>query len=212
MAFQGLGWSGEVNCACIDWCFLDERDVHRVLCLSRFSLFNSWMIQMIHPLEKKRQHLRGTCRLGSLFQQFSLSLFGVSHLKGLPTDVIIPKTNWLSREAGVFYIPFWSSLSPKLVTQLFGGQRFSHRRFWQLWWFWQVDSFFGNGRISDRWSVIHHRNVPWSCTYVRLPLVVTVSCYIIISWNDLIQKQAVEKEGKIKNIIKRPFQMLVSWM
>ena len=130
--------------------------------------------------------------LGFLFQQFSPSLFGETAVsKDFQTDVIIPisKTHLLGAK----------DFTPKLVAILM---------------IWQVDFFFGNGRISHRWSMIHHRNVLWPYTKVRLPLVViTVLGYIITSWNDLIQNKVVEKVNSFKkNIIKRPFRMLALWM
>lgn len=153
----------------------------------KFTFFSSWMIQMIHL-----QHLRGTSKSGVFVSTiFTVSLWGDRRLKGLPTDVIIPisKTHLLGAK----------DFTPKLVAILM---------------IWQVDFFFGNGRISHRWSMIHHRNVLWPYTKVRLPLVViTVLGYIITSWNDLIQNKVVEKVNSLKkNIIKRPFRMLALWM
>lgn len=52
----------------------------------KFTLFSSWMIQMIHL-----QHLRGTSKSGVFVSTiFTVSLWGDRRLKGLPTDVIIP--------------------------------------------------------------------------------------------------------------------------
>ena len=127
--------------------------------------------------------------LGFLFQQFSPSLFG---------ETAVSKDFQL----------MWSSQQ----NSTFGGKGFQTEAKLAILMIWQVDFFFGNGRISHRWSMIHHRNVLWPYTKVRLPLVViTVLGYIITSWNDLIQNKVVEKV-KSKNIIKRPFRMLALWM
>lgn len=61
---------------------------------------------MIHPLEKKLQHLRGICKSGFLFQQFSLSLFGETAISKDFQLMWSSQQTRHSSEAAVFDTPF----------------------------------------------------------------------------------------------------------